>query len=571
MAPTITLPITVNANGTISVSGTAEPGSTVTVTFPDGSTGTAIADAQGKYGPVTSITPQTSGNITANATDAAGKVSIPVTANYTDGTTPLAPTITLPITVNANGTISVYGTAEPKSTVTITFPDGSTGTFVADTQGKYGPVTSVTPQQSGQIAAVSVDLAGNVSAKKTVPFNIGSGPMAPTIILTENPGGILVVNGKANPGSLVTITFPDGSVKFVYANAAGNYGPVKSDFPQPNGDVKAIAKDALGVSSPQSAVAYVDKTAPASPIIVVPIIVYSNGTVAVSGTAEPRSTVTVTFPDGTTGSALVDDNGNFGPIVSINPQSTGVIKAIATDINSNSSTESKVNVEIGAIALVATGILNDTNNDGFQQAGETITYSFVITNTGNVALTNSTIAFPLASIVMTGGPINLAVGASDATTFQGVYTLTQADIILGSISNQATASGTTPAGAEVTDLSDGKSILGDNPTVVTTNGCPIEVYNGMTPGGDGKNDMFVIGGIDCYPNNTVQIFNRWGVLVYNQTGYNNNDKAFRGISEGNLTLSKEEELPVGTYYYVFSYTDSASVLHEKSGYLYINK
>ena len=370
---------------------------------------------------------------------------------------------------------------------------------------------------------------------------------------------------------MVSITFPDGSVKFVYANASGNYGPVKSDFPQPNGDVKAIAKDALGVSSPEAAIAYEDKTVPTAPIIIVPITVYSDGTVAVSGTAEPRSTVTITFHDGTTGSALVDDNGNFGPIVSVNPQITGDITAIVTGLNNNTSSESKENVVIGAIALVATGVLNDTNNDGSQQAGETITYNFVVTNTGNVALTNVTIAYPLSSIVMTGGPINLAVGAVDATTFQGVYTLTLEDIILGSISKQAIASGTTPAGAVITDLSDGKSVLGDNPTVVTTNGCAIEVFNGMTPGGDGKNDVFVIGGIECYPNNTVQIFNRWGIVVYNQTGYNNDDKAFRGVSDGSLTLSKAEELPVGTYYYVFSYTDSASVSHEKSGYLYINK
>jgi gliding motility-associated-like protein len=220
---------------------------------------------------------------------------------------------------------------------------------------------------------------------------------------------------------------------------------------------------------------------------------------------------------------------------------------------------------------VVSGVLNDTNNDGSQQEGETITYSFVVTNTGNVALTNVTIMFGLSDIVITGGPINLAVGAVDATTFQGVYTLTQADIILGSISNQATASGTTPAGAVITDLSDESSILGDDPTVVTTNGCAIEVFNGMTPGGDGKNDAFYIRGIECYPNNTVQIFNRWGIVVYNQTSYNNDDKAFRGISDGSLTLSKAEELPVGTYYYVFKYIDKTAVSHEKTGYLYINK
>jgi len=44
-----------------------------------------------------------------------------------------------------------------------------------------------------------------------------------------------------------------------------------------------------------------------------------------------------------------------------------------------------------------------------------------------------------------------------------------------------------------------------------------EVFNNVSPNSDGINDLFYIKGIDCYPNNYVQIFNRLGVRVFNAT------------------------------------------------------
>jgi hypothetical protein len=48
------------------------------------------------------------------------------------------------------------------------------------------------------------------------------------------------------------------------------------------------------------------------------------------------------------------------------------------------------------------------------------------------------------------------------------------------------------------------------------------VHNAFS-NGDGVNEMFTIDNIDdtiCYPENTVEIYNRWGVLVFETTGYN---------------------------------------------------
>ncbi len=83
--------------------------------------------------------------------------------------------------------------------------------------------------------------------------------------------------------------------------------------------------------------------------------------------------------------------------------------------------------------------------------------------------------------------------------------------------------------------------------------CQIEVFNAVTPNGDGMNDELVLNGIECYPGNTVEIFNRWGVLVYETKNYNSNNNTFKGFSEGRVTVNKDPKLPTGTYYYVIKY------------------
>ncbi|MCA1807528.1 MAG: DUF11 domain-containing protein, partial [Actinobacteria bacterium] len=90
-----------------------------------------------------------------------------------------------------------------------------------------------------------------------------------------------------------------------------------------------------------------------------------------------------------------------------------------------------------SLSLVKTGMLNDLDEDGLADVGETITYSFTVTNTGNVTLTNVTVTDLLVTV--SGGPTTLDVGETDNTTFTATYTITQADIDAGKVDNIATA------------------------------------------------------------------------------------------------------------------------------------
>ncbi|QEE49817.1 T9SS type B sorting domain-containing protein [Flavobacterium alkalisoli] len=107
---------------------------------------------------------------------------------------------------------------------------------------------------------------------------------------------------------------------------------------------------------------------------------------------------------------------------------------------------------------------------------------------------------------------------------------------------------------------------------------PILVHNAFSPNGDGINEVFVIDNIDntnCYPDNNIEIYNRWGILVFETRNYNNTSNAFDGISRGRTTVNKSEGLPTGTYFYILNYTSvdakGTTQTHNKTGYLFLSR
>lgn len=95
------------------------------------------------------------------------------------------------------------------------------------------------------------------------------------------------------------------------------------------------------------------------------------------------------------------------------------------------------------------------------------------------------------------------------------------------------------------------------------------IYNAISPNGDNFNDSFRIKGIDKYPDNSVEIYNRWGVKVYEAKSYNESTVMFSGYSDGRTTIRKDEKLPAGTYFYILNYNSGAGYV-KKSGYIYID-
>ena len=86
----------------------------------------------------------------------------------------------------------------------------------------------------------------------------------------------------------------------------------------------------------------------------------------------------------------------------------------------------------------------------------------------------------------------------------------------------------------------------------------------MTPNGDGANDMLVLEGIENSPNNLLEIFNRYGVLVYSKANYQND---FNGLSNRKAVIKKGTGLSSGIYFYIITMHD---LRQKHQGYLYIS-
>ena len=96
-------------------------------------------------------------------------------------------------------------------------------------------------------------------------------------------------------------------------------------------------------------------------------------------------------------------------------------------------------------------------------------------------------------------------------------------------------------------------------------------YNGVSVNGSDKNNHFHIAGIEAYPDNTVRIYNRWGVKVWEVQSYDNVRNVFKGISNGRVTVEAADKLPQGTYYYIIEYVNENNQKQTMVGWLYLKK
>jgi gliding motility-associated-like protein len=105
-----------------------------------------------------------------------------------------------------------------------------------------------------------------------------------------------------------------------------------------------------------------------------------------------------------------------------------------------------------------------------------------------------------------------------------------------------------------------------NPDFLDADLCTPKPATVLTPNGDGKNDFWEIPEILQYPNTSVRIYNRQGILVYFNDSYANE---FNGNANVQTVMTNDtRELPTGTYYY---YIQFGGTDLNMNGYLFINR
>ncbi len=346
-------PVLNPSNGT-TLSGTAEPGATVTLTDGNGNPiGQVTADGSGNWS-FTPGTPLANGTVVnATASDPTGNTSAPASTTV-DSVAPAAPV------VNPSNGAEISGTAEPGATVTLTDGSGNPiGQVTADGSGNWS-FTPSTPLADGTVVnATATDPAGNTGGQGSTTVD-AIAPATPTVNLSNGSS----LSGTAEPGSTVILTDGNGNpIAEVTADGSGNWTYTPST-PIANGTVvNVVAEDAAGNSSPPATVT-VDSSAPPAPVINP-----SNG-VVISGTAEAGATVTLTDAGGNPiGQVTADGSGNWS-FTPGTPLANGtVIVATATDPTGNTGPQAATTVDSVAPAAPVVNPSNGTTISGTAEAG----------------------------------------------------------------------------------------------------------------------------------------------------------------------------------------------------------
>ncbi|WP_228180055.1 Ig-like domain-containing protein, partial [Acinetobacter baumannii] len=303
-APVVALDDVLTNDSTPALTGTVNDPTATVVVNVDGTDYPAVNNGDGTWTLVDNALPTLADGphtITVTATDAAGNVGTDTGVVTVDTTAPAAPVID-PV----NGTDPITGTAEPGSTVTVTYPDGSTASVVAGPDGTW-TVPNPGLNDGDTVTAVTEDPAGNTSGPATAVVDA----VAPTVALDD------VLTSDSTPALTGTVSDPtatvvvnvDGTDYPAVNNGDGTWTLVDNALPTladgPH-TITVTATDAAGNVGTDTGVVTVDTTAPAAPVID-PV----NGTDPITGTAEPGSTVTVTYPDGSTASVVAGPDGTW--------------------------------------------------------------------------------------------------------------------------------------------------------------------------------------------------------------------------------------------------------------------
>jgi gliding motility-associated-like protein len=119
--------------------------------------------------------------------------------------------------------------------------------------------------------------------------------------------------------------------------------------------------------------------------------------------------------------------------------------------------------------------------------------------------------------------------------------------------------------ADSDDSFDGKSVNVDvvNMDNETTENEELLIPEGISPGDGQSNEEFYIEGLDQYDKVSINIYNRWGNLVYTDSDYQND-----WTGKNNVSTGLGEELPSGTYFYLLEVKDNGKTYN---GYVYLKR
>jgi uncharacterized repeat protein (TIGR01451 family) len=332
-------------------------------------------------------------------------------------------------------------------------------TTLGSAGGAFGFTLTNTTQTTGTVtttaAGTAVQVDGDTSTAGTQAFTVAAINTAASIDETTIPSGWSLASAtctnasgtvigslsgskyslpssEMTPGAAITCDFTNGPPSISLAKTAGPI--VDNDGNGPDvGD--SIVYSFVVKNNGQAPLTSVGVSDPKVGPVTCPV-----ATLAVGASTTCTATYTLTQAD-----------VNAGTVV--NTATASGTPPTGSAVTSVSSATSTITPSPKISLTKSAGAINDNDYNG-PDAGDTVAYSFAVTNTGNVTLTGLVVNDP------TIGPVTCpttTLAPSATTTCTKIYTLTQSDVNAGTVNNSASVAGTPPTGAAVT-AADSKSV-----------------------------------------------------------------------------------------------------------------
>ena len=361
----------VNANDSVTLTGTAAAGSTVTVSDGGASAlGTATANSAGGWTFTSADLSSGSYAFTATDTTSAGTSAKSTALNVTVPL-PSAPVISNGA-VNANNSVTLTGTAAAGSTVTVS--DGGASALGTATANSAGGWTFTSADlSSGSYAFTATDTTSAGTSAKSTALNVTVPlPSAPVISNgAVNANDSVTLTGTAAAGSTVTVS--DGGASALgtaTANSAGGWTFTSADLSSGSYAFTATDTTSAGTSAKSTAL-NVTVPLPSAPVISNGAV-NANDSVTLTGTAAAGSTVTVS-DGGASALGTATANSAGGWTFTSADLSSGSYAFTATDTTSAGtsakSTALNVTVPLPSAPVISNGAVNanelgDADRDG---------------------------------------------------------------------------------------------------------------------------------------------------------------------------------------------------------------
>ncbi len=454
----------------------------------------------------------TSGMPSGSIAFAVGQTTINIVVTAIDGTTTQTYSITVTRPPLGNAILSSIKLT-PASVLTNTGTSGNTTTYTTTINSHTASIT-ITPTAVDPDATITVNGVAVASGTASGAIIIGLGQSTINTVVTASDGvttrNYSIITTKLSYNAVLS------SIKLTPASSLTN----------------------TGTSGTTTTYTTTANSATAS-VKVTPTAVDPNATIKVNGVAVASGTLSgaIAIPVGHTTITI---------LVTAQDKSTRTYSITVTRLSNNALLSS---IKLTpASTLTNTGTSNGTttfstsvpNSETSVKLTPTTANGSATVKVNGVAVASGTASGSIA-LAVGSNTINTVVTAQDGTTFR--YTITA-----------------TRASGPLHDLYLPISVVQPTDVVaIETDG--VMVHQGVSPNGDGINDFLTIDGIIAYPDNSLQIIDRSGTLIYQAKGYNNVSSVFDGHSGINGRMQQP-----GTYFYSLDYVADGQSKH-KTGYI----